>query len=337
MNPLLSIFIITKNRVDSLQRLLQSLSLAYNSSNLDIWVGYDYDDIQTVDFIKKDFLSHKLDISTFLFEGPGTALCTGCQQMYLNRHRDILHPMVERSRGKYFWILNDDVEIRTPNFDIIIEDYIETFLKNKNDRLVYVKTGEVFRNHRRGIRARYLAKCDYACYPLITREVFEALGFFLPIQFPTGGADIALAKIFNRSVANRSISIPDVICYDHIDPFVSDTPPHNTTVPYGAYEMNKDILKIDAMVQNNLEAEAVELHAIRVQIVVSCKSCHNEILVPTELSTNMVVCSNCNARNVIANRHLELSYQLTATEESLTGNLLGADDSETALQRIPHG
>ena len=112
--------------------------------------------------------------------------------------------------------------------------------------------------------------------------------------------------------------------------------PHGSVVDYSAYEMNKDILKIDALVQGSLEKEAVDLHAIRVQLVVSCKSCHNEILVPTELSTNMVVCHNCNARNVIAGPHLELSYNLCTTEESLTHTVLGLDESETAVQGKYH-
>ena len=338
MNKIVSIFIITRKRIESLERLLRSLTTAYNINNLEVWIGYDYDDEQTIEFLKTSQLSKDLNISPFEFKGEGSATCSTCNEKYMNRHKDMLQPMAEKSSGRYLWILNDDVEIRTPNFDIMLDQYIEAFLEDRPDRLVYVKTGEVFRHPKRGARGRYLAKCDYACYPLITREVFNTLGFFLPTQFPTGGADITLAKIFNRSLANRSLSIPDIICYDHIDALVVEEgrTPHGSVADYSAYEMNKDILKIDALVQDSLEKEAVDLHAIRVQLVVSCKSCHNEILVPTELSTNMVVCHNCNARNVIAGAHLELSYNLCSTEESITNAALGLDESDTVVKRKSH-
>lgn len=209
----LGIFVCTRDSVEGLSRLIESIfCLCYNKHNIELWIGYDEDDRKTKDFLE----SIKQTESINVYENATKSeQCEYCNEYFLNRHKDIIDPMVKSSDADYMWVLNDDNEILTKHFDKHIEDNIEEYLSDKSDRIFYGMVDIVFEKN--GILTRTLPSheynllalgTDYSCYPLLTKESVEAIGFLLPTEFPDNGADIVLGQGFGLSGYRRKFNIP---------------------------------------------------------------------------------------------------------------------------------
>lgn len=91
------------------------------------------------------------------------------------------------SKGKFLIICNDDTEFKTSRWDEIIVSKMEAYLADKPDRIAYAFVSDTLIN-RHGL--------DYCCFPLVTREGTNALGFAIPSEFPAWSADVALWHIY---------------------------------------------------------------------------------------------------------------------------------------------
>lgn len=315
---MLSILICTRQRVSSLDRLLRSIvDNAHDMNNIEVIIGYDYDDEETIQFINTLENLPNLNYKTFEFDGNGSYYCGNCKEFYLNRHKDILHPMTLMSSGDYLWGVGDDTEIKSKNFDIVMKEYIEYFLKDKPNRILYAQAMETNRYKTQGITYCTETNMNFACFPIITRESFEILGFMVPLEISGPSADITLARIYHQSLANRFLIIPEINLFDHIEP-VSSSNQHHCNL-YTDQCLFRDIEKIDRVImKDGVEHEALGNASIKIKIALKCKLCNNQLFVSSQLKTKILNCNICNTRNVIADKYISLSQNLLWLEKDLS-------------------
>lgn len=218
---MLSVIIVSRNRPTLLRNAIESVQR--NSSKVELWVGYDLDDEPTRLIAE--------EMGCFTAGAPRD----------VNRHASLLNPIVAKTCGDYIMGLNDDAEIRTPNFDDVISNSIESFLKDRPDRIAYGRGQEVWPwpNVKEPWEASL--KYKYACYPILTREVVNALGYFMPPQISGPGADIMFARIFASACENRLVDIP-VEIYDSVCEIKENHAHYNI---YSGRELKRDIEKIN--------------------------------------------------------------------------------------------
>ena len=191
----------------------------------------DNDDEDTVTFVKNYFIDH--DINGFgKVCNEKTDICNGCKQRFLNRHRDLLLPMTQSAKGDYFWILNDDLLIETKDFDKILLEQIENHLTKSSDRILYGKVKETFANASRADYQKSPSRMSCspitpACYPIISRELYDALGWFLPPLIGRNGADTALHDILTDCKYDRLVTFPDIVLHDRVLPDIEERPDAN--------------------------------------------------------------------------------------------------------------
>ena len=224
-NKKLGIFVCTRKRVSSLELLIETIfSSCSNKDNIDLWIGFDEDDHETSSFLS--FHQEKDRINTYV-NSEKSSSCILCKKDYVNRHKDIIQPMVDRSVAEYLWVLNDDVTIKTNNFDLIIEQCIENFLSDKADRIFYGMPLVHFIDEKGLAKDTFsldhdnklFFKTEYSCYPLITRETEKALGHFLNTKFAGGGSDIVLGAGIGLSNYCRKEDMPVLLEDELIETF----------------------------------------------------------------------------------------------------------------------
>lgn len=234
----ISIFIITRKRIPYLKNLLDSIQdKAHDINNLEIYIGMDDDDTETIDFLKNvaQTAAPAADCVGCICQEK-SIICDACKQRFLNRHRDLLLPMTEAAKGDYFWILNDDVVIETRDFDKILLEQIENHLSKFPDRILYGKVKEIIEDPVRmksanGAFASYpfrmsCSSIASACYPLISRELYKVLGWFLPPDISNNGADTALHQILTDCKYDRLVSFPDIVLRDRVLDDIEKHPDH---------------------------------------------------------------------------------------------------------------
>lgn len=210
---MITIIIISRHRYQILKRCLSSIR--NKSKDIEIIIGYDFDDEET----KK------------------VAINYGCSvygsNSDVNRHRNFLNPICRKLNSKYFFGLNDDTEILTDNFDKIITNSIEEFLSDKKDRILYGICNEIWEIGNAKKEWEDFLKYKYACYPIITKETFDCLNFFMPENVSGPGADIKYAEIFSKISKKRTLNIP-ISIFDHSYKDNNS----NTTNHYNVFSIN---------------------------------------------------------------------------------------------------
>ena len=294
----LGIFICTRKNIDNLQRLLKSVfSLCNNKDNIEVWIGFDEDDSETEAFIKQSDFKLNSYINT-----QKSAVCSQSNVKYVNRHKDVIQPMVDQCEADYLWVLNDDLIIKTEDFDRHIQSSIETFLENKNDRIFYGMV-EVFIKDSEGIlrtseedtflMANHAS--TYARYPILTKESVQAIGYLLPTSLPASGADIVLGAGFARSIYSRKHKIA-IVLYD-MSPSVKDELYTNRTE---YHVQDKQYIEYNEIINiaNKLDSAAGEADSITplsygLFVSYKCNSCGVVYNDPFYEEQNLTVCPNC--------------------------------------------
>jgi hypothetical protein len=106
------------------------------------------------------------------------------------------------STGKYIWQINDDVEMVNHNWDHITETYIDRFLSDKPDRIMYVHIDDS--TH---VNDRQDFGC---CFPILSKESVDAQNCHMPDEIGMWGADVWLYNIYKR-LPNRILDLRDSI------------------------------------------------------------------------------------------------------------------------------
>jgi len=139
------------------------------------------------------------------------------------------------AKGKYFIICNDDSRFQTKNWDEIIINKLENYLSDKPDRIAYGFMSDSLLN-RHGM--------GYCCFPLITKEAFDALGFSMPPEYNSWNADIALWQIY--SSINRICDLSEVTI-DHISYHAGKRDPDH--INNHVRSISNGVQSVDAYVQ----------------------------------------------------------------------------------------
>lgn len=176
-----------------------------NKENIEVLFAIDNDDIETLTSMKNYIVERYKDLNVRYFRRDRTEML----------NNDYYNWLAGFSTGKYIWIIADDVRLKVMNWDIIISTKIESFLENKPDRILGVGIRDNTPPPKRSLP-------DFPCFPLVTREAYNLMGFILHPFVPTWGADYLFYLLYNG--AGRYLPISDIIYLDHVSW-------HNKTAP----------------------------------------------------------------------------------------------------------
>ena len=174
-----SLILNSRRRTALLNNLLTSVY--ENTSNLndvEILISTDSDDEDS-----KRFLSN--------ISFPNLRYEVIPRSLHLNNR---LTSLAFQSTGKYIFILNDDTEIVTPEWDRLAWEFLELI----PDQIVY---GYTYCN---SVDKEGPAK--YASFPIVSRRSVDILGYFMHPAFTSLGGDVHLWRLYNE--IHRTISIP---------------------------------------------------------------------------------------------------------------------------------
>lgn len=178
-----SLLIPTRDRIHNILPLISNIKeTVSNINNIEVLFICDSDDKLTFNAL---FKYRIYDNFYFL---------TIKRSDYLNR--DYYNKLARYSSGNYLWAIADDVKFHTKNWDIILEEKIEDYLKDKKDRIAYISVKE------KGSNAKH------PCFPLITKEAFKALNMYFHPELMSWGADRCLHELY--SAVDRTFRIEEV-------------------------------------------------------------------------------------------------------------------------------
>jgi glycosyltransferase involved in cell wall biosynthesis len=117
-NPFLSIILPSRKRVEMLNETLYSIySLAdLNNPNFEIIIKVDFDDHETLDYIKN--WSNEYENLHFIINSR--------KKGFLNLV-DFLEDMMDLAKGKYILVANDDMIFKTQNWNTILNKCLTDF------------------------------------------------------------------------------------------------------------------------------------------------------------------------------------------------------------------
>jgi hypothetical protein len=179
-----------------LHKLVESVfGLAKDPDSVELILMYDSDDPETEDYInlRKEKLPNIV--------GNKVQITPEMRQAGLNIHDLFFNPAARLARGKYVWGTGNDVEIRTQDWDVILEEGIEEFLTDKPDRLCYTII-----NHDELVTKLDTKACTF---PVFTREHVEVVGGTMPNEITSWGADQAMFHIYQMLCRNRILNLSD--------------------------------------------------------------------------------------------------------------------------------
>ena len=116
---LVSIILPTRKRVKDLHETLESILNNANLSNpnFEIILKVDYDDKETIEYINQTLTNDHTNINVIL-----NSRLDGWLNLV-----DFIEAMIDASKGKYIWNINDDSRILTPNWNDILEAELTEF------------------------------------------------------------------------------------------------------------------------------------------------------------------------------------------------------------------
>ena len=192
-----SLFLNTRQRPPLLENLLRSIDRTFSYTNdIEILLGIDDDDTET-----KNFLAH---LDFFLND---INLCSKIDYYSAERPTNLhtkMNALAAQTCGDILFVLNDDVEFLSMNWDIVTVGQLEN-IKNIKDNIYYLAVEDTSIDKTTGK--------NYASFPMLTREAYNALGYFMSEKFVGLGGDVHLWRIFNS--VNRVINNYEVIL-DHV-------------------------------------------------------------------------------------------------------------------------
>lgn len=196
-----SLIVPTRNRIPELKRFLQSVRDTVNDkTQVEVLLAIDEDDHFTLETAKKYRDDQYKDLNITIHIKPYSG-----QYIFVNR--DYYNWLAKLSSGKFIWILGDDTVLLAKNWDIEILSQLENYLRDKPDRIVCA-----------GIKdntpkpAPHLP--PFPCFPLVSRETLDLMGFILHDNIPTWGADYLIYQLYTQ--ANRYLAIDNQMYINHV-------------------------------------------------------------------------------------------------------------------------
>ncbi len=185
-----------RGRYAMLERFIRSaFATASRPEEVELFVMSDDDDSQTRDLTKH-----------LQRANPTWNLRSHSQPRSLNLNRDYINAGVAMGTGRYTWALGNDVEIVTPGWDEIVLREAEAYFADKPDRIAFIYIDDDL--HKPGDQGG----CNF---PILSRESVDAVGFHMPPEFTTWGADHWLWEMYTRLVEARVLSCRSVRILHH--------------------------------------------------------------------------------------------------------------------------
>ena len=316
---------MSRERTELLNRLLNSIvANVHDSKNIEVFIGTDQDDRTTRDFLIR-YAEDNPSLPLIVFTGDKqSAICDGCKKPMLNRHLDLLFPMTEKCTGDYLWILNDDITVMTSDFDKILLEQLEEKANLHEDRIVYGKVDEIFSTGRT-LRCGSLKEAEkYACYPIISKELYNVLGWFLPIENVSDEADIALARIMSRCIYNRKYTFNDIHIYDQVDSEQHKlVKKHKSGARLGPAGINRYVKSLEEYIkEKGGMAASVKPYKTEVNFIYECRTCSSDFMQEVQIpNSNVITCPRCATPHFVMDCTKDLpeefQHQITQIKEYL--------------------
>lgn len=183
----------SRGRVDLLAGLCRSVARnTRDTSTVEMLVGYDWDDLPTVDAV------------------PGLE----AEYPWLRCHgrlrgdsisRDYQNWLYGFSRGEYIFVLNDDVEILTYGWDFLAWQRLERFRHFHADGISYGWVNDSETSNRFG-RDR---TNPYSCFPILSRAAVDTLGYVMHEYYGGWSADVYTHLVY--AGVDRVVNLSDIV------------------------------------------------------------------------------------------------------------------------------
>jgi len=250
----------TRGRGHTLPLLCENLlDMCWTTSNFEILFMWDTDDLSTQDWLWKC----RSDYPTLDIRLLGRPHSDNLSEDYFNW---ALH--TGRPRGDVFWAIGDDVRMHTEHWDSLVLLELEDWYRDKPDRIGLCFARDLHETDKGQIGYRW------GCFPILTKETYECLGWFFPKEFVTWEADVIMAKIFHDPRVDRLHMVDDVVIDQISYHAYGDVPRdevalsmkyrHNNLMYsqmrswYKQNQMDKDIIRLAKGIRNGMEkAESV--------------------------------------------------------------------------------
>ena len=207
MRQKISVFCPTRNRISMLDRYIKNIfekgsEKLKDNKFFELLIAVDDDDFATIEFYNQNFSNHET-----------IKMLTRERSKHFTK--DYWTFSCEQSSGDLIWAGADDVEIFTDNWDEVLlnkvnkfeslikkqalDNYFYNWEPNELEYLININCSD-------GDFERYdFLRCSF---PILTREAFNKLGFFVPHEWMFWGADYALGEIFRK--AGKVFSLGDI-------------------------------------------------------------------------------------------------------------------------------
>lgn len=174
----LTIILNSRKRPSLLKNLLDSIEKnTYDLNNIELLCSCDNDDLETQWFVQNE--GHLYKWANFEF---------------IERDRRLhvrLNNLASRSKGDFIWVLNDDCEIITKNYD-------QQLINLSKNYILYISTNCTSVDKEK--------TAEYSSFPMLSRKAFKNLGYFMHPEILGLGADVHLWRLFNA--AEKIIKLP---------------------------------------------------------------------------------------------------------------------------------
>jgi len=195
-----SLLVPTRARKKSLNRYLRSVkATVMHPEEIEILILCDDDDQETIKALENIETKYK----------PLNVSCYKRPRSEWN-NEDYYNYLAKKAKGKYIWANADDLVFEVQNWDLILWLKLNYFLSDKPDRIVCAN----ILDNTPAPGDPPGDKSKFPCFPLFSREVLGLLGFILPPQLPTWGADKYVYELFTK--AERFCIINDTIYLNHV-------------------------------------------------------------------------------------------------------------------------
>jgi hypothetical protein len=190
-----SIILNTRGRVEQLKRFIQALDFSTsNIFDVEVVIRCDIDDLPTTTYLNNINQQSPL----------GYNVIAGVRPFSLNAS---INELAAAAKGKYIFVLNDDAEVHTPDWDQVALNYFDEYKSKHNikDDILYGLTSDTSADKPVGK--------TYASFPIISRQAVQALGYFMDPRFVGLGGDSGIYRVYQA--IDRVVEMPNLIV-DHV-------------------------------------------------------------------------------------------------------------------------
>jgi len=192
MEPIFSLCIPTRARVDFVERLLRSLiDTTDNIDRVEVLFMIDDDDIISHAYLNRCI--ERFSINIRLFTRP--------QSEFLNE--GYYNQLAPKATGRFCWILGDDLVFVKKGWDTLLINKINDFLIARPTEVLYISVKDDVE--------RPPDAPPYANFPLISKEAIKVVGYFMPPTIPSWSGDYLIYLVYSHIMIGRVLEINELI------------------------------------------------------------------------------------------------------------------------------